>query len=366
MVAALRHLAASDDVPIRRAWRSVTLDTRPLPPAGFPARAEGQEGVGWPSRLRTARLVARQTPGFCAPRVDRLTQPLMRLPRTSLLGRLAGAHAPRVVLLEAPTGYGKSWLIRKAAAPTECSACAASSGRSRPAIPAGDDRRHRRCPSARRRVGRRCWSTASRTPTTLRLILAGRILPDGVHEVAQLVDGLIIDAAALAVGTPRDRRSRAGPLGARSPTGWSRRPTAASASSPPPLDQAMRDPGADPDRPRLADGAGGQLGGDAAARRRATTRSSACSPARQASTGGCSIGWPGRGSSSGPSPPACRCAGYLTGGLDLAAAASFRVGAGRADGRRPPRRRARRAGPADRGHRPAARRRRPRATPPAW
>ena len=39
----------------------------------------------------------------------------MRLPRTSLLGRLAGTHVPRVVLLEAPTGYGKSWLIRKAA-----------------------------------------------------------------------------------------------------------------------------------------------------------------------------------------------------------------------------------------------------------
>ena len=47
--------------------------------------------------------------------LDRLAQPLMRLPRTALLGRLAGAHAPRVVLLEAPMGYGKSWLIRKAA-----------------------------------------------------------------------------------------------------------------------------------------------------------------------------------------------------------------------------------------------------------
>src|SRR5262245_65048235 len=49
--------------------------------------------------------------------LDRLGAPLMRLPRTSLLGRIAGAHAPRVVLLEAPTGYGKSWLIRKAASP---------------------------------------------------------------------------------------------------------------------------------------------------------------------------------------------------------------------------------------------------------
>src|SRR5262245_6517823 len=49
--------------------------------------------------------------------LDRLGAPLMRLPRTSLLGRIAGPHAPRVVLLEAPTGYGKSWLIRRAAAP---------------------------------------------------------------------------------------------------------------------------------------------------------------------------------------------------------------------------------------------------------
>ena len=41
----------------------------------------------------------------------------MRLPRTSLLGRLTGPDAPPVVLLEAPAGYGKSWLARRAAGP---------------------------------------------------------------------------------------------------------------------------------------------------------------------------------------------------------------------------------------------------------
>ena len=39
----------------------------------------------------------------------------MRLPRTPLLSRLTGSDVPGVVLLEAPAGYGKSWLIRRAA-----------------------------------------------------------------------------------------------------------------------------------------------------------------------------------------------------------------------------------------------------------
>ena len=39
----------------------------------------------------------------------------MRLPRTPLLGRLSGSDTPPVVLLEAPPGYGKSWLVRRAA-----------------------------------------------------------------------------------------------------------------------------------------------------------------------------------------------------------------------------------------------------------
>ena len=38
----------------------------------------------------------------------------MRLPRTSLLSRLTSPDVPAVVLLEAPPGYGKSWLARRA------------------------------------------------------------------------------------------------------------------------------------------------------------------------------------------------------------------------------------------------------------
>ena len=38
----------------------------------------------------------------------------MRLSRTSLLARLTAPDVPPVVLLEAPPGYGKSWLARRA------------------------------------------------------------------------------------------------------------------------------------------------------------------------------------------------------------------------------------------------------------
>src|SRR5215217_1570342 len=39
----------------------------------------------------------------------------MRLPRATLLSRLTGADVAPVVVLEAPPGYGKSWLARRAA-----------------------------------------------------------------------------------------------------------------------------------------------------------------------------------------------------------------------------------------------------------
>ena len=37
-------------------------------------------------------------------------------------------------------------------------------------------------------------------PSASRLIVAGRILSDFLHEAAHLVDGLIIDADAMAIG----------------------------------------------------------------------------------------------------------------------------------------------------------------------
>ena len=39
----------------------------------------------------------------------------MRLSRTSLLARLTEPDAPWFIVVEAPTGFGKSWLLRKAA-----------------------------------------------------------------------------------------------------------------------------------------------------------------------------------------------------------------------------------------------------------
>ena len=170
----------------------------------------------------------------------------MRLPRTSLLGRLAGAHAPRVVLLEAPTGYGKSWLIRKAApsgvlrlrgelGPLDRARC----------VPAGldtviiDDAHLLDADAVARLVDR------IEDAEDLRLIVAGRILPDAVHEVTQLVDGLIIDATALAVTAHEivdyvpDRSATMATRVVEAADGCVRIIATA-------LDQAMREPGADP------------------------------------------------------------------------------------------------------------------------
>ncbi len=177
--------------------------------------------------------------------LDRLTQPLMRLPRTALLGRLAGAHAPRVVLLEAPTGYGKSWLIRKAASPGglrlrgELGPLADDDWPDPGGRVVIDDAHLLDADSVARLVDR------IEDTDDLRLIVAGRILPDGVHEVTQLVDGLIIDATALAITTPEiidfvpDRSATIANRVVEAADGCVRVIATA-------LDQATREPGADP------------------------------------------------------------------------------------------------------------------------
>jgi DNA-binding SARP family transcriptional activator len=176
----------------------------------------------------------------------RLTRPLMRLPRTSLLGRLAATHAPRVVLLEAPTGYGKSWLIRKAAPAgvlrlrAELGPLAGGSGGAAGLGTVIIDDAHLLDADAVDRLVDRIEDLED-----LRLIVAGRILPDAVHEVTQLVDGLIIDASALAV-TAHEIVDH---VPERSPTLASRVVEAADgcvrviATA---LDQATREPGSDP------------------------------------------------------------------------------------------------------------------------
>ena len=39
----------------------------------------------------------------------------IRLPRVALVERLTRSDAPAVTLIEAPTGFGKSWLLRRSA-----------------------------------------------------------------------------------------------------------------------------------------------------------------------------------------------------------------------------------------------------------
>jgi hypothetical protein len=176
---------------------------------------------------------------------DRLAQPLMRLPRTSLLGRLAGAYAPRVVLLEAPTGYGKSWLVRKAAPVGVLRLRGELGPLAGPTMPAGldtvviDDAHLLDTDAVARLVD--CIEEIE----TLRLLVAGRILPDEVHEVTQLVDGLIIDAAAMAVAANEivdhvpDRSATLAARVIEAADGCVRVIATA-------LDQATREPGADP------------------------------------------------------------------------------------------------------------------------
>ena len=179
----------------------------------------------------------------------------MRLPRTSLLARLTADDVPPVVLLEAPPGYGKSWLARRAAATGDVLRLRGELGRSPTADPGRPtcslDDAHLLSADDVDVLRERIEDADGRG----RLIVAGRLLADAIHEVTQLVDGLIVDSEALAVDRSGDRRGAPPGLADRSPTASSRRPTAASASSPPSLDQAQRDRSSDAVGDRLAHGA---------------------------------------------------------------------------------------------------------------
>lgn len=122
----------------------------------------------------------------------------LRLPRAAVLARLQDPGASGVTLIEAPTGFGKSWLLRRAA-------------------PDGALRlRGELGPLADEPLGTRALviddvqqldDAAVRilierledAPSDARVILAGRFLPEQLHEVAHLLDGLILDTSALAI-----------------------------------------------------------------------------------------------------------------------------------------------------------------------
>lgn len=122
----------------------------------------------------------------------------MRLPRTSLLGRLSGSDVPGVVLLEAPAGYGKSWLLRRAAGE---GALRLRGELGPPLDHLGDattiviDDAHLLADDDLGRLVERLEDA----PSGVRCYLAGRLLPDAVHEVTQLVDGLVLDADGLSL-----------------------------------------------------------------------------------------------------------------------------------------------------------------------
>ena len=123
----------------------------------------------------------------------------MRLPRTPLLGRLSGSDTPPVVLLEAPPGYGKSWLVRRAADVDvlrlrgELGPLATGTIKGPTTIVIDDG--HQLSPADADRLAE-CIEDA---PGGQRLIIAGRVLSDSIHEAAHLVDGLIIDADAMTI-----------------------------------------------------------------------------------------------------------------------------------------------------------------------
>lgn len=123
----------------------------------------------------------------------------MRFPRSALLARLAGDESPGLVLLEAPSGFGKSWLARRVAP----SGALRARGELPPLheIEGGDvpgvviDDAH--LLSARDLDD--LVELIEDSTDGLRLIVAGRFLPDALHEAAHLVDGVVIDAAAMSV-----------------------------------------------------------------------------------------------------------------------------------------------------------------------
>lgn len=123
----------------------------------------------------------------------------MRFPRTALLARLAGDESPGLVLLEAPPGFGKSWLARRLAPEGAL--------RARGELPPLVDVRRGDVPGVLlddahlldARSADDLAELIEDSTDALRLVVAGRFLPDVLHEAAQLVDGTVLDAAAMSI-----------------------------------------------------------------------------------------------------------------------------------------------------------------------
>ncbi len=121
----------------------------------------------------------------------------MRLPRTPLLGRLTGPDTPCVVLVEAPAGYGKSWLLRRAAG-DGVTRLRGVVPLTRPEGTLVIDDAHLLDPDGIERLVE-LIEDAEPGDSSRRLFIAGRLLPDEVLEVASLADALVIDTHAMSV-----------------------------------------------------------------------------------------------------------------------------------------------------------------------
>ena len=141
----------------------------------------------------------------------------IRLPRAAVLARLSGSDAPGVTLIEAPTGFGKSWLLRRAAAQGALRLRGEIGPlRDEPLSPRPiviDDLQQLAEADMHRLIER-----LEDAPDDAQLMVAGRFLPEQLHEVARLLDGLILDTSARG-GHGRGGRgcgTRARPSGGRS------------------------------------------------------------------------------------------------------------------------------------------------------
>src|SRR5262245_60335747 len=122
----------------------------------------------------------------------------VRLPRDALVARLTDPAAPVVTLVEAPIGFGKSWLLRRGSPP----GAVRLRGELGPLLdePLGhravviDDAHQLEADDVRMLVER-----VEDAPAGARLTVAGRFLPEPLHEAAHLLDGQILDTSSLAI-----------------------------------------------------------------------------------------------------------------------------------------------------------------------
>lgn len=117
----------------------------------------------------------------------------MRLPRTTLLTKISGPDGPSVVLLEAPAGAGKSWLARQAA-PHGATRVRGSMQGATDGDLVVDDVHLLDTADLHQLI-----DLVEGVDPDQRIVIAGRLAPTELHEAVKLVDGVVLDAAHLAV-----------------------------------------------------------------------------------------------------------------------------------------------------------------------